>query len=72
MSDIRTADALIALRGVSKVYQRGDQVVRALDGIDLSLPEHGMAAIVGPSGSGKSSLLHLIGAMDRPSEGDKT
>lgn len=70
MSDIRTADALIALRGVSKVYQRGDQVVRALDGIDLSLPEHGMAAIVGPSGSGKSSLLHLIGAMDRPSEGE--
>lgn len=70
MSDIRTADALIALRGVSKLYQRGDQVVRALDGIDLSLPERGMAAIVGPSGSGKSSLLHLIGAMDRPSEGE--
>lgn len=70
MSDIRTADALIALRGVSKLYQRGDQLVKALDGIDLSLPERGMAAIVGPSGSGKSSLLHLIGAMDRPSEGE--
>lgn len=70
MSDIRTADALIALRGVSKLYQRGDQIVKALDGIDLSLPERGMAAIVGPSGSGKSSLLHLIGAMDRPSEGE--
>jgi len=70
MSDIRTADALIALRGVRKLYQRGDQLVKALDGIDLSLPERGMAAIVGPSGSGKSSLLHLIGAMDRPSEGE--
>lgn len=70
MSDIRAPDALIALRGVSKLYQRGDQVVKALDGIDLSLPERGMAAIVGPSGSGKSSLLHLIGAMDRPSEGE--
>jgi len=70
MSDIRTADALIALRGVRKLYQRGDQLVKALDGIDLSLPERGMVAIVGPSGSGKSSLLHLIGAMDRPSEGE--
>ncbi len=70
MSDIRTESALIALRGVSKLYHRGDQVVKALDGIDLSLPERGMAAIVGPSGSGKSSLLHLIGAMDRPSEGE--
>ena len=61
---------LIALRAVSKLYERGDQVVKALDGIDLFLPERGMAAIVGPSGSGKSSLLHLIGAMDRPSSGE--
>lgn len=61
---------LIELCSVSKIYQRGDQVVKALDGIDLTLPERGMAAIVGPSGSGKSSLLHLMGAMDRPSEGE--
>ncbi|HEV8553202.1 MAG TPA: ABC transporter ATP-binding protein [Casimicrobiaceae bacterium] len=65
-----TRDALIELRAVSKIYRRGDQVVKALDGIDLSLPERGMAAIVGPSGSGKSSLLHLMGAMDRPSSGE--
>ena len=64
------SDRLIELREVSKIYQRGDQVVKALDGIDLSLPERGMAAVVGPSGSGKSSLLHLIGAMDRPSSGE--
>jgi ABC-type lipoprotein export system ATPase subunit len=61
---------LIELRAVSKVYRRGDQVVKALDGISRSLPERGMAAIVGPSGSGKSSLLHLMGAMDRPTEGE--
>lgn len=65
-----SAGALIELRAVSKAYRRGDQVVRALDSIDLSLPERGMAAIVGPSGSGKSSLLHLMGAMDRPSSGE--
>ncbi len=63
-------DRLIELRQVSKIYQRGDQVVKALDGIELTLPERGMVAIVGPSGSGKSSLLHLMGAMDRPTEGE--
>ncbi len=67
---VASAGAAIELRDVSKIYQRGDQVVKALDGINLSLPERGMAAIVGPSGSGKSSLLHLMGAMDRPSEGE--
>jgi len=62
--------ALIDVRDVSKIYRRGDQAVRALDGIDLAVPERGMVAIVGPSGSGKSSLLHLIGAMDRPTSGE--
>jgi ABC-type lipoprotein export system ATPase subunit len=63
-------DALVVLRDVSKIYRRGDQVVRALCGIDLSVAERGMVALVGPSGSGKSSLLHLAGAMDRPSSGE--
>jgi ABC-type lipoprotein export system ATPase subunit len=72
MNKTQTADreALIVLREVSKIYRRGDQVVKALDGIDLSLPERGMVAVVGPSGSGKSSLLHLMGAMDRPTSGE--
>lgn len=61
---------LIALRDVSKIYRRGDQVVKALDGIDLEIAERGMVAIVGPSGSGKSSLLHLIGAMDKATSGE--
>jgi len=62
--------ALIALRGVTKLYRKGQETVRALDGIDLDVAEKGMVAIVGASGSGKSSLLHVIGAMDRPSAGD--
>ena len=61
--------ALIRLQGVEKIYRKGPMVVRALDGIDLEIGERGMVAIVGMSGSGKSSLLHLIGAMDRPSSG---
>lgn len=63
-------DALITLKGVTKVYRKGQDSVRALDGIDLSLAEKGMVAIVGSSGSGKSSLLHIVGAMDRPTQGE--
>jgi ABC-type lipoprotein export system ATPase subunit len=63
-------DPLIVLRGASKFYQRAAQLVKALDSIDLAVSEPGMVAILGPSGSGKSSLLHLVGAMDRPSAGE--
>ncbi len=62
--------ALIALRGVTKLHRKGQETIHALDGIDLDVAEKGMVAIVGPSGSGKSSLLHVIGAMDRPSAGE--
>ncbi|GEM_PF-3868863 len=62
--------ALIELRSVSKVYRKGQEVIKALDGIDLTVAEQGMVAVVGPSGSGKSSLLHIIGAMDRATAGE--
>ena len=62
--------ALVALRAVTKLYRKGEETVRALDGIDLDVAEKGMVAIVGASGSGKSSLLHVIGAMDQPSSGE--
>jgi ABC-type lipoprotein export system ATPase subunit len=63
-------DTLIRLRGVSKLYQKGRETIRALDGVDLDIAGKLMAAVVGPSGSGKSSLLHVVGAMDRPTSGD--
>ena len=66
MNDAR----VISLRGVVKTYRKRRASIRALDGIDLDVAERGMVAIVGPSGSGKSSLLHVIGAMDRPTSGD--
>ena len=64
------ATPLIALRGVSKSYRKGGEVIDAIADVTLELPEKGMIAIVGPSGSGKSTLLHLIGAMDRPTRGE--
>jgi ABC-type lipoprotein export system ATPase subunit len=61
---------VVLLERITKIYRKDTQEVRALDGIDLRIEAPGMVAIVGPSGSGKSSLLHLIGAMDRPTSGE--
>ena len=69
MTDDKRA-ALIALRGVTKLHRKGHETIRALDGIDLDVAEKGMVAIVGASGSGKSSLLYILGAMDRPTSGE--
>src|SRR5712692_2801237 len=67
MSDER---GLIVLRDAVKLYRKGGETIRALGGVTLDVPEKGMTAVVGPSGSGKSSLLHVIGAMDRPTAGE--
>ena len=62
----------IELRGVTREYRMGDQVVRALAGVDLNLGDNEYAAIVGASGSGKSSLMNIIGCLDSPTAGTYT
>src|SRR2546422_984281 len=57
------------LTGVTKEYWLGKTVVPALRGVDLDLMQGDFAALCGPSGSGKSSLLHIIGCLDRPTAG---
>ena len=62
-------DILVRTRGLKKYYQVGSQTVKALDGVDLEVREREFVSIIGKSGSGKSTILHMIGGLDVPSEG---
>jgi len=61
---------MIRLKGVSKQYRMGDQVVHALQGIDLHIRANEMVAFIGASGSGKSTMMNIVGCLDRPSSGE--
>ena len=63
-------DPILELKDVSKVYPMGELEVRALDHVNLQVQRGEFLAVVGQSGSGKSTLLNVIGAMDRPTEGE--
>ena len=60
---------MIELRDVHKTYSLGGSIVRALDGVTLSIEPGEFIAIMGPSGSGKSTLLHVLGLLDVPERG---
>jgi putative ABC transport system ATP-binding protein len=60
---------LISLDDVTKVYATGDIDVRALDGVSLGIDEGECVAIMGSSGSGKSTMMNLLGCLDRPTAG---
>jgi putative ABC transport system ATP-binding protein len=61
---------MIDIQNVTKTYRRGMAEVRALRGLSCQIPAGAMSFIVGPSGSGKSSLLYLLGALDQPTSGE--
>jgi putative ABC transport system ATP-binding protein len=60
---------IIELKDVTKIYKRGEEVIHASDGINLSINRGEFLSIVGPSGSGKTTLLNIIGCVDRPTSG---
>lgn len=61
---------MIELRDVYKIYSDGDSEIRALDGINLHIAEKEFVAIVGQSGSGKSTCMNIIGCLDIPTSGE--
>ena len=61
---------IIHIAGLTKDYEIGAEVVRALRGVDLVIQRNEYAAIMGPSGSGKSTLMNLIGCLDTPTAGE--
>jgi putative ABC transport system ATP-binding protein len=65
-------EALIEAAELTKEFHLGEQVVAAVDGVDLAIGAGEIVSIIGPSGSGKSTLLGLLGGLDQPSSGSLT
>lgn len=60
---------LIRLENISKYYQMGETIVKAVDGLSINVCEGEFVAIMGPSGSGKSTSMNLVGSLDIPTKG---
>ena len=65
----KTMSALVEIQDISKIYNPGENEVRALDHISLTIQKGEFVAIIGQSGSGKSTLMNMIGCLDVPTEG---
>lgn len=63
------SNPLIELKGVTKIYGKGQAAMQALRGIDLNIGKGEFVAVMGPSGSGKSTCMNILGCLDTPSSG---
>jgi len=66
---MKNKEVIIHLENVSKYYPMGTEVIKAVDGINISINKGDFVAVMGPSGSGKSTSMHLIGSLDIPTHG---
>lgn len=62
-------NSIISAKGLVKQYGQGTTLVKALRGVDLEIPRGSFTCIIGPSGHGKSTLMHLLGGLDHPTGG---
>ena len=60
---------VLKAENLRKIYGKGENQVKALDGVELSVEKGECVAVVGTSGSGKATLLHMLGGFDRPTSG---
>jgi putative ABC transport system ATP-binding protein len=60
---------VVTITGVKKLYKMGSEIVAALNGVDLKIDSGEFVALMGPSGRGKSTLMNILGCLDRPTEG---
>lgn len=63
---------ILETKNLKKYYGKGDTLMKALDGVNLTVQDGEFVSIVGTSGSGKSTLLHMLGELDRPTSGSVT
>ena len=68
VSEIKT-NPFVCSKTIVKDFDLGDYLIRAIDHLDLEIAEHEYVAIIGTSGAGKTSLLHILGGLDKPTEG---
>lgn len=60
---------IIRIEGLTKFYRIGEEIIKALNGVDLSINKNEYVALMGPSGSGKSTIMNIIGCLDTPTNG---
>lgn len=65
-------NSIIQATNLTKVYHRGAEDIRAIDGVNINIAEGEFVSFVGPSGSGKTTLLHILGCLETPTEGSLT
>ncbi len=65
-----TPEVLVSVRGVNKVFTKGEEKVYALREVDLDVYANEYLSIMGPSGSGKTTLFNMVGALDKPTDGE--
>ena len=67
---MKQENIIIELKGVTKYYSMGENIVKALDGVNVKIEKGDFVIITGPSGSGKSTIMNMVGALDLPTNGE--